>query len=198
MPQGQSAAVSNAIRNLITQPESGRIVLPETTRAGGGAGMGSSPTRDFRADRLGFDAPESEEALYRTLLMEVGAICGVPWSLMPGSGAAGPAIREGQRELLTGTVQPLGNLIIEEAARVLESPVTMTHHKLAAADTAGGRCQTCGCWAWSDGEAHHVDPLARGGVAVPPLAGVKWICKPCHFREHHPHSQRHAWDRLLA
>ena len=136
MPQGQSAAVSNAIRNLITQPESGRIVLPETTHAGGGAGMGSAPTRDYRADRLGFEAPASEEQLYRTLLMEVGAICGVPWPLMPGSGAAGPAIREAQRELLTGTVQPLSDLVAEEASRVLESTVTITHHKLAAADVS--------------------------------------------------------------
>ena len=136
MPAGQSAAVSNAIRNLITQPESGRIVLPETTKAGGGASMGSAPTRDYRADRIGFEAPASEEQLYRTLLMEIGAICGCPWPLMPGSGAAGPAIREAQRELLTGTVQPLGDLIVEEAARVLETPVTITHHKLAAADVA--------------------------------------------------------------
>ena len=136
MPQGQSKAVSNAIRNLITQPESGRIVLPETTKAGGGAGMGSAPTRDYRADRLGFDAPASEEQLYRTLLMEIGAICGCPWSLMPGSGAAGPAIREGQRELLTGTVQPLGDLIVEETARVLETPVAISHNKIAAADVA--------------------------------------------------------------
>ena len=136
MPQGQSAAVSNAIRNLITAPESGRIVLPETTKAGGGAGMGSAPTRDYRADRLGFDAPASEEALYRTLLMEIVSICGCPWALAPGSGAAGPAIREAQRELLTGTVQPLADLIAEEAGRVLESTVTMSHHKLAAADVA--------------------------------------------------------------
>ena len=136
MPQGQSSAVSNAIRNLITSPESGRVVLPETVRAGGGAGMGSAPTRDYRADRLGFDAPASEEQLYRTLLMEIVSICGVPWSLAPGSGAAGPAIREGQRELLTGTVIPLADLIAEEAGRVLESTVSMTHHALAAADTA--------------------------------------------------------------
>ena len=135
-PQGQSEAVSNAIRNLITQPESGRIVLVETTKAGGGAGMGSAPTRDFRADRLGFDAPASEEQLYRTLLMEIGAICGCPWPLMPGSGAAGPSIREAHRELLLNTILPLGNLISEEAGRVLESPVTMTHHRLAAADVA--------------------------------------------------------------
>ena len=85
MPQGQSAAVSNAIRNLITAPESGRIVLPETTHAAGWSfSMGSAPTRDYRADRLGFDAPASEEALYRTLLMEIGAICGVPWSAHAG------------------------------------------------------------------------------------------------------------------
>ena len=136
MPQGQSKAVSNAIRNLITSPESGRIVLPETTKAGGGAGMGSAPTRDYRADRLGFDAPASEEALYRTLLMEIGAICGVAWPLMPGSGAAGPAIREAHRELLLNTILPLGDLIVEETARVLESTVTISHHALAAADTA--------------------------------------------------------------
>ena len=136
MPQGQSAAVSNAIKNLITSPESGRIVLPETTKSGQGAGMGSSPTRDFRADRLGFEAPASEEALYRTLLQEVGQVCGCPWPLMPGSAAAGPAIREAQRELLTGVIVPLTDLIIEEAARVLESTVTATHHKLAAADVS--------------------------------------------------------------
>ena len=135
-PQGQSAAVSNAIRNLITEPASGRIVLVETSKAGGGAGMGSAPTRDFRADRLGFDAPASEEQLYRTLLMEIVSICGVPWALAPGSGAAGPAIREAQRELLTGTVIPLADLIAEEAGRVLETPVTFSHHALAAADTA--------------------------------------------------------------
>ena len=136
MPQGQSVAVSGAIQKLLTDPESGRIVLPETTKAGGGAGMGSAPQRDYRAERLGFDAPASEEALYRVLLVEVGAICGVPWPLMPGSGSAGPGIREAQRELLTGTIQPLGDLIVEEAARVFEAPVTITHHKLAAADVA--------------------------------------------------------------
>ena len=138
MPQGQSKAVSTAIRTLITQPESGRVVLPETTHAGGGAAIGAltAPTRDYRADRLGFDAPASEEQLYRTLLMEIVSICGVPWALAPGSGAAGPAIREAQRELLTGTVQPLGDLIVEETARVLETPVTISHNKIAAADTA--------------------------------------------------------------
>ena len=70
--------------------------------------------------------------------------------------------------------------------------------RLAAREAAGGRCQTCDVWCWADGEAHHVDPLARGGVSVPRLDDVKWICKKCHFASHHPHHERHAWDRLLA
>ena len=35
-------------------------------------------------------------------------------------------------------------------------------------------------------------------AAIPPLDGVKWICKKCHFASHHPHHERHAWDRLLV
>ena len=70
--------------------------------------------------------------------------------------------------------------------------------RLAARAAAGGRCQTCGVWCWANGECHHRDPLARDGAAIPTLAGVTWSCKPCHFREHHPRPERHAWDRLLA
>ena len=70
--------------------------------------------------------------------------------------------------------------------------------RLEARAAAGGRCQTCGAWCWSDGEAHHVDPLARNGAAIPPLDGVKWICKPCHFREHRTRAEPNAWDRLLG
>ena len=70
--------------------------------------------------------------------------------------------------------------------------------RLAAREAAGGRCQVCAVWCWADGECHHLDPLARNGAAIPPLDGVKWICKKCHFASHHPHHERHAWDRLLV
>ena len=70
--------------------------------------------------------------------------------------------------------------------------------RLEAREAAAGRCQTCFAMVWGTGELHHVDPLARGGPAIPPLDGVRWSCRPCHFREHHPRPERHAWDRLIA
>ena len=67
-----------------------------------------------------------------------------------------------------------------------------------ARTAAEGRCQICGVWCWADGECHHRDPLARGGAAIPPIDGVTWICRTCHFRAHHPRLERAGWDRLLA
>ena len=61
---------------------------------------------------------------------------GVPWSLMPASQAAGPAQREAQRQMLGTLVEPVGQLIALECGRVLEREVTLTHHRLAAADVA--------------------------------------------------------------
>ena len=55
MPQGQSVAVSERDPKLDHGARaSGRIVLPETTKAGGGCGHGLvAVTRDYRADRTG-------------------------------------------------------------------------------------------------------------------------------------------------
>ena len=83
---------------------------------------------------LGFEAPTAAVELYNLLLQEVGAAAGIPWALMPGSGAAGPGLREANRQFLSTTVEPLGLLISAELERVLETPVTIRHDKLAAAD----------------------------------------------------------------
>lgn len=135
-PQGTGQGVVNALREAIRDPKQGRIALPETTKSGGGAGMSSAPTRDWRAERLGFDAPDPAVNLHALMLAELGAACGVPWALMPGSNANGPALREAQRELLTGTVEPIGQLVAAELGRVLEGRVELHHHRLAAADVA--------------------------------------------------------------
>ena len=75
--------------------------------------------------------------LHALILGEIMAVCGVPASLAPGSAAAGPTLREAQREFLVGTVQPYGALIAAEASRVLERPVTLRFDALASADSAG-------------------------------------------------------------
>ena len=56
------------------------------------------------------------------------------WALMPGSGAAGPSLREANRTFLSTTIEPLGLLISGETERVLEAPVKLRHDRLAAAD----------------------------------------------------------------
>ena len=134
LPQGTGEATLNMLKNAVTNPSQGRVLLPETTKGGFGEGQGTAPQRDWRSERLGFEAPTSAVELYNILLQEVGAICGIPWALMPGSGAAGPSLREANRTFLSTTVEPLGLLVSAELERVLEAPVKLRHDKLAAAD----------------------------------------------------------------
>ena len=80
---------------------------------------------------------QAAQRIDQTLVLQtVLACCGVPPALAPGAAAAGPAMREAQRAFLTATVQPLGALLEAEVSRVLERPVRIRFHKLAAADVA--------------------------------------------------------------
>ena len=134
VPQGAGESTINGLKAAISNPSQGRIALPETTKGGFGEGQGTAPQRDWRAERIGFAAPTAAVELYNLLLQEVGAAAGIPWALMPGSGAAGPALREANRQFLSTTVEPLGLLVAAELGRVLEAPVAIRHDKLAAAD----------------------------------------------------------------
>jgi len=58
---------------------------------------------------------------------------------------------------------------------------------------AGGRCERCGRDASggykpSDGEAHHIVPLAEGGMLCGPEGG-KWLCRECHAAVHNELNQ---------
>ena len=153
MPYGVAPDDGNKLVNLVV--EAGKthrrgLLFPESTRPGRGQGQMGAPTTDWKANRIGADIPDSSVKLHTLMIQEVGAACGIPYVLMPGAAAAGPALREGQRELLTGTVQPLGRLIADELSRVLERSVTLTFNALAAADVA------------ARGRAVHI--LAQAGV----------------------------------
>ena len=136
MPTGTGQATKLSFRGLLNDPPDSRVLFPETTSSGFGAGRTSAPARDWRPERLGPDWPASGVDLHALVLQEVIAVCGLPAALAPGANAAGPTLREAQREFLLGTVQPYGDLIAAEASRVLERPVRIHHHKLAAADVA--------------------------------------------------------------
>ena len=133
IPQGSGKNTIDELKAAISNPSQGRIALPETTRGGGGGGQGVAPQRDWRSERLGWDSPTSAVDMYKVLLMEVGSIVGIPWPLLPGSEAAGPAIREANRSFLS-TVTAIGILVSSELGRVIEQDVSMSHAALAAAD----------------------------------------------------------------
>ena len=65
--------------------------------------------------------------------------------------------------------------------------------RAACKAAARGLCADCGGFGF---ECHHKIPLYLGGPPMPPLAGVVWLCRTCHFRRH-PSPRRAAWDALL-
>ena len=134
-PQGSTGDTNTLRANL--QDKSYQFGFPTTTAAGYGAGRSSAPQIDWKPIPIGPDWGNGGTDLHGLILQEVCAVCGLPPALAPGSNAAGPTLREAQREFLVGTVQPYGELLAAEVSRVLERPVTIQFDKLASADAAG-------------------------------------------------------------
>ena len=133
-PQGDSQTTADSIRHAI---QTGlRLALPETVASGGGAGRSSAPLTDWKPYRLGPEYLAAGVELHALALQETAGVCGLPAPMVPGSAAAGPAHREAFRQFLALTVQPLGNILASEVSRVLERPVRLKHHQLAAVDVA--------------------------------------------------------------
>lgn len=152
MPQGTQQPTVKSFRARLQEPPDVRVLFPETTAGGYGSGRTSAPLTDWKQTRLGPDWSMGGTDLHALVLGEVLAVCGVPASLAPGSNAAGPTLREAQREFLIGTVQPYGALIAAEVSRVLERPVRIHYHALASADVAA--------------RARGVGTLTKSGVSL--------------------------------
>ena len=113
----------------------GRLALPTTTAKGFGSGATNAPQADWVPRRFGPEYQPGDASLYQAVTAAVLSACGVPPALAEPS-AAGPGQRESWRAFLVGTVQPLAALLEAEVSRVLERPVVLRHHRLAAADVA--------------------------------------------------------------
>ena len=71
LPLPQGATVNtDTLRANLTADIPGRLTFPTTTTAGFGAGRGSAPLTDWKALRIGFDAPESAVKLYAHMMCE--------------------------------------------------------------------------------------------------------------------------------
>ncbi len=135
-PQGMGQSVKEGLRAALTGQLPGRVALPETTAAGGGAGRVSAPTRDWRAERIGFDATDSAVKLYAHMMAEVAECCGVPAQLV-NPASAGPAAREAWRRFTVGTVEPIARMLEAELSRVLEVEVSIKLRRMGGIDAAG-------------------------------------------------------------
>ena len=134
---GTGLEMGDNMRAALNDPAKGRVTLPETAVKAFGVGQQGGTLSEWTPRRLGADFPESAVRLEALVLQTVCGCCGIPAPLVPGANAAGPAMREGQRQLLTGTVQPLGRILEAEVSRVLERDVRVRFDSLAAADVAG-------------------------------------------------------------
>ena len=136
VPDGTPESLVRDLRSKVSDPDMpGRIALPATTARGYGSGVTNAPQADWPVRRFGPEYQPADPAVYQAVTAAVLTACGIPPALADPA-AAGLGQRESWRTFLVGTVQPLAALVEAEATRVLERPVTLRHHRLAAADVA--------------------------------------------------------------
>ena len=111
----------------------GKTVLAPTTAAGYGAGPAAAPPGDYRSARFGMNPPESTVEARRDVERSILGCYGVPPILFAGTGA-GSGMREGWRQLIGLTVEPLATLIGSQLSEALGVEVTLDMRRARAAD----------------------------------------------------------------
>ena len=98
-------------------------------------GRQSAPQLEWTPRRLGAQIPESHIALRSDVARDVCAALGIPPALY--AGGDGGSAREGYRQLLTATLEPLASIITRSEFREkVGYPVSLDFKRLAAADIA--------------------------------------------------------------
>ena len=113
---------------------SGKIAVVETTSAGWGDGRAASPQQDYAPKRLGGLLPAGNIDGFRAARETVLSACGVPTELVERSDGTGQ--REAWRRFLHGTIQPLGQILVD-AAQVAGMDISISWERLMASDIAG-------------------------------------------------------------
>ena len=121
---------------------------------------------DWKPIRFGADPPESLDAIRTSTGRAILGACGVPVALADPGSSAGTALREGLRQFLHLSVQPLGALVAAELAAKLEVPgLMLKFRRLHAADIAG-RARAYGSLVNAkSGETPAMDPDRAAAIA---------------------------------
>lgn len=112
----------------------GKTALVETTSAGYGEGRAAAPHQDYQPKRIGPAIPQGNVEAFKAGQLAVLAACGVPVELVESS--EGTGAREAWRRFLHGTIQPLGQLLMD-AADDAGMAITLDWDALMASDIAG-------------------------------------------------------------
>jgi phage portal protein BeeE len=117
----------------------GRVLLREsvTTTAAGGP----TPQTDWRPSDL---SPDLSRTMAVETLTEARAAIAHAFGLLPAAldpKAAGPLIREAQRHLASWTLQPIAELVAQEATEKLGAPVSLNVLEPLQAYDSGGRAR---------------------------------------------------------
>ena len=131
-----SALLRQQLTNL-----NGRVATVETTQGGYGEGSTSRPQADWQPRRLGANPPDVLIDLRYASTSSLLAAMGVPPTLIGISSrtstVAGSANREAWRHFLHGTIQPMSNILAQEASIKLGKEIEFNFEKLFASDIQG-------------------------------------------------------------
>ena len=112
----------------------GRLHIVDTTSTGWGDGTAAAPQRDWKANRLGADPPESLGKLRDSVRGDVFGAYGIPNTVFGSGGAA----REAYRQFLSSTIGPVAKIAVHELSNKLDTPsLAFDFSELRAADIAG-------------------------------------------------------------
>ena len=137
----------------------GRVALVPSMRGSWGEGQAGAPL-DWKPQRIGPEPPDVLRALRADARVDVLAAVGVPAALFAADTTASGR-RESFRQLLHSTIQPIGELVSQEASRAMSSPVRLTHSRLEAGDLQG--------------RARAFSSLVQGGMSLQDAAAASGV-----------------------
>jgi portal protein len=140
VPMPEQADTDNNILGRSFRGQRGRVLLRESVVVTAAGGPG--PAVDWRPSDV---TPDISKAMTKETWTgardSIAMAYGVLPCLFDGASQQGPAIREGQRHLAQWTLQPISELIAEEASLKLGATVTIDVMRPSQAFDAGGRAR---------------------------------------------------------
>ena len=115
----------------------GGVTMPESTQGGFGTGSAAAPKNDWVPQPLKPDLGPANVQARATIGATICGALGVPPSLLGFGNPDGTALREDLRRCLHTTIEPLGQVLVEELQEKIQDDVAISFNRLEAGDTQG-------------------------------------------------------------